>query len=65
MATAYITGDTYRFRAQLKGAGYTWEPADKAWSMEYDGEITPQQAIRDVRLISGIRNRGEFAAEVR
>lgn len=69
---AYITGDTFRFREQIKGArdrltrgpAYSWDAGRKAWMRTYESEVTAERVISDVRSISGIGNRGSFDAEV-
>jgi hypothetical protein len=70
MATikAYITGDTFRFKDQLKADGYSWDAAKKAWYCEYEDRpgrvVTQELAISNVRGLPGIGNRGNFVAEI-
>lgn len=72
MTTVAITGDTFRFRAQIsaardrltRSAAYQWDAARKAWLRSYEGEVTEARAISDIRSISGIGNRGQFSAEI-
>ena len=59
---AKITGTTYEFRSRLKRAGYEWD--GEAWTCDYASKPTEKRAIADVRAIGGIRNRGEFSAEI-
>jgi hypothetical protein len=58
--TAILTGDTFRHKAGLKGDGWKWSPERKAWTREVAEDATPEDVIRDVRLIPGVRNRGGF-----
>lgn len=70
--TAYITGDTFRFRAEIGGArdrltrakAYAWDATRKVWARQYDSEVTAERAISDIRAIPGIGNRGSFDAEI-
>ncbi len=72
MTTVAITGSTFQFRDQIKAArdrmtrsaAYQWDGARKAWTRTYDVEVTEERAISDIRSISGIGNRGSFAAEI-
>lgn len=62
---ARITGDTYRFRDIFRASNhYSWDAENKAWAREYDDDVTAEDAIRDVRMLPGIRNRGEFFAAI-
>ena len=69
---AYITGDTFQFRAEIGGArdrltrakAYTWDATRKVWTRQYGSEVTAERAISDIRAISGIGNRGSFEAEI-
>lgn len=61
--TAYITGDTFRFRSLLKSASWRWVPERSAWAKDGDW-IDADHAVWTVRRIGGIGNRGEFAATI-
>lgn len=64
-AKAMITGDTYRFRDIFRASPfYRWDAAAKAWYREYDTPVTVEWALRDVRGLSGICNRGTFYVEI-
>jgi hypothetical protein len=63
--TVYITGDTYRFRTIFSNSPhYRWDAERRAWAREYDEPINAELAISHVRRLDGIRNRGEFRAEI-
>ena len=64
MATAYLTGDTFPVRGRLQGAGWRWDASRKAYWKRVSADTTPDDVIRNVRLIGGIRNRGRFAATI-
>lgn len=62
--TAILTGDTYSYRTQLKAHGWRWDADRKAWTLDVDADATEADVIsRDVRALSGIRNRGDFSVE--
>lgn len=69
---AFIHGDTFRFRAEIGAArdrltrtkAYAWDTTRKAWMRKYETDVTVERALGDIRAISGIGNRGNFAVEV-
>lgn len=61
--TAYVTGDTFRFKAQLKSNGWKWDADRRAWYMT-DNWTSEGHVESRIRGYGGIRNRGNFIIEL-
>jgi len=60
---AVLTGDTFVVRGVLKSNGWKWDGDRNAWTMIDEWEDAGHVIYR-IRGYGGIRNRGEFAAEL-
>lgn len=61
---ATLSGDTFRFRSILRTAGWQYDGETKTWRKPVEAGSTPEDVLRRVRGLGGIRNRGNLSVAI-